>query len=39
MIPEEECWTTGIFTDDCDCEQCMHKFECSGYEDEDDEDE
>ena len=36
--PNELCWQTGQYSDDCDCELCMHKSECSGYEgDEDDE--
>lgn len=36
-IPEEKCWQTGIFTDECQCEMCMHLHECSasGYDDED----
>ena len=38
MYPTEKCWQTGIYTDDCECEFCEHKYECSGYEDEDDED-
>lgn len=31
----ENCWQTGNYTDECDCEFCMHKCECSGYEGED----
>lgn len=42
MYPTEKCWQTGIYTDDCECEFCEHKFECSGYEgdnyDEDEDD-
>ena len=35
----ENCWATGEYTDECDCEMCEHRFECSGYEgDDDDED-
>ena len=32
----EYCWETGEYTDECDCEMCEHKFECSGYESDDD---
>lgn len=28
------CWSTGNYTDECDCEFCSHKHECSGYEGE-----
>ena len=35
----EHCWETGEYTDKCDCEMCEHKFECSGYEGDDWEDE
>ena len=28
----EHCWNTGEYDDRCDCELCMHKEECSGYE-------
>ena len=38
MKPNEDCWRTGVYNDNCDCEVCMHKDECSGYEgDRDDE--
>jgi len=30
--PTEKCWETGEYNDECDCEMCDHKFECSGYE-------
>lgn len=30
----ENCWYTGNYTDNCDCEFCSHKHECSGYEGE-----
>lgn len=30
----ELCWSTGNYTDECDCEFCSHKNECSGYEGE-----
>lgn len=37
MSPEEFCWNTGRYTDECQCEICMHRSECSaGGEDEDD---
>lgn len=32
--PTEICWETGKYTDECDCELCDHKHECSGYEGE-----
>lgn len=35
LMPTELCWQTGNFTDDCECELCDHKEECSGYEDDD----
>lgn len=38
MYPTEKCWQTGIYTDDCECEFCEHKFECSGYESDDEKD-
>lgn len=28
----EKCWQTGVFNSECDCEECSHKNECSGYE-------
>ena len=31
----DRCWETGDFTDDCICEFCDHKEECSGYSEED----
>lgn len=34
--PTEHCWSTGEFSDDCICEFCDHKFECSGYDEDDD---
>lgn len=36
MYPTEICWLTGNYTDDCICEFCEHKNECSGYEENDD---
>ena len=36
MYLTELCWLTGNYTDDCICEFCEHKRECSGYEDHDD---
>lgn len=39
MNPTEHCWATGEYTDDCICDFCNHKHECSGYDhDEDDDD-
>lgn len=29
---EEKCWRTHTFFSECDCEQCEHKYDCSGYE-------
>ena len=34
IMPNEECWRTGNYTDLCDCEFCSHKHECSGYDKE-----
>ena len=34
MSENDNCWNTGNYTDDCDCELCSHKYECSGYEGE-----
>ena len=39
MSSNELCWESGEFNDNCDCECCEHKSECSGYEDHDDIDE
>jgi hypothetical protein len=38
MGANEFCWETGKYTDECSCEFCEHKYECSGYEGSDDED-
>ncbi len=35
MYPTDLCWETGEYTDDCECEFCAHKNECSGYEEKD----
>ena len=32
MNVNDICWSTGNYTDECDCEFCSHKHECSGYE-------
>ena len=32
FIPNEKCWETGNYTDDCNCNLCPHKDECSGYD-------
>ena len=39
MDATEKCWITGDYSDDCICEFCDHKYECSGYEDDEDDDE
>ena len=36
MEPNEKCWETGEYTDDCVCELCPHNGECSGYDNHDD---
>lgn len=36
MEVTDRCWETGEYTDDCICELCDHKDECSGYDDDDD---
>ena len=33
----ERCWQTGEWSDECSCELCEHRYECSGS-DADDED-
>lgn len=37
MNPNDKCYQTGNYTDDCDCNLCSHQRECSGsdLEDED----
>ena len=32
MNPTDLCWETGVYTDNCICDFCEHKEECSGYE-------
>ena len=33
--PQEVCWETGLYNDDCICELCEHYYECMyGSEDE-----
>lgn len=39
LSPAEKCWETGEYIDDCICDFCSHKYECSGYDSNDDEDE
>lgn len=34
MYPTEVCWQTHNFTEDCECRVCEHKWECSGYEED-----
>ena len=36
MYPPDKCWETGEYTDDCNCEVCDHKEECSGADLDDD---
>lgn len=31
ITPEEYCWQTGKYLSECNCEECEHKDECSGY--------
>jgi hypothetical protein len=38
MYPSDICYATGNYTDDCVCEICDHRFECSGYNDDDEDD-
>lgn len=38
MNPSDLCWATGVYTGDCICDFCDHKFECSGYDSSDDDD-
>ena len=38
MKPYDKCWETGEYTDNCTCELCPHKNECSGYENHDEDD-
>ncbi len=33
--PNEICYETGEYTDECVCEICDHRFDCSGYEGDD----
>lgn len=35
MEATELCWETGDYTNECICELCAHKGECSGFEDDD----
>lgn len=30
MNPNDRCYQTGNYTDDCDCNLCSHQRECSG---------
>ena len=36
MDYNEICWKTGDYSDECFCEFCEHKHECSGYTDDND---
>ena len=33
----ENCWTNGTYNDNCFCEVCEHRYECSGSDADDDE--
>lgn len=35
MYPTDICWQTGVYTAECECKFCEHKYECSGYTDTD----
>lgn len=36
MEPNEICWETGMYDDDCCCDICDHRHECSasGYDED-----
>ena len=38
MNPNDKCYQTGNYTDECCCELCDHKYDCSGYDDDDEDD-
>lgn len=38
MYPTEICWQMGLYTDECICDFCEHKYECGGFSDSDEED-
>ena len=38
-LANERCWETGNYSDLCVCDICEHSGECSGFEDEDDDEE
>ena len=33
------CWETGRYNDRCNCSACDHKYECSGSDSDDEEEE
>ena len=35
LNPEEYCWKTNKYLSNCNCEKCEHKYDCSGYEGDD----
>lgn len=34
MNPNERCYQTGNYTEECDCNHCSHQRECNGAEEE-----
>lgn len=30
MDKYENCWLNGVYNSECSCDNCPHKFECSG---------
>ena len=36
MYASEQCWLTGEWSDECMCEFCEHRHECSGADEDDD---
>lgn len=39
MDLNEKCWETGYYSDECICELCDHRYECSGYDSSEDDNE
>ena len=35
MSDEEKCWRFGMFNDNCCCEVCVHQYDCSGNDNDD----
>ncbi len=38
MDATDHCWETGTYTDECICETCEHRHECSGFDDDNEDD-